>query len=89
MNQFDPAIVITILAFAGIGVTGLTEMVKRFLRASGVTTYLISLVISAAATAFVLIQASAFAIVPFVIYTIIVFLEANGIYKFVAKPAKK
>jgi len=87
MNQIDPALVVTILAFGGIGVTGLTEMIKRFLKAEDFWVYVISLVVSAAATAFILVQASSFAVLPFAIYTIIVFLEANGIYKFVAKPS--
>jgi len=84
--NFDPALVVTILAFGGIGVTGLTEMLKRFLKAEDFWAYVISLVVSAGATAFILVQGSAFAILPFAIYTIIVFLEANGLYKIVAKP---
>jgi hypothetical protein len=83
--MFDPAVVATILAIAGVGVLGITEMIKRFLKAEGVVAYLISLAVSAAATVFVLLQAGTFGLVPFVGYTILVFLEANGIYKAVAK----
>jgi hypothetical protein len=83
--MFDPAVVATILAIAGIGVLGITEMIKRFLKAEGVVAYLISLAVSAAATAFVLLQAGTFGVVPFIGYTILVFIEANGIYKAVAK----
>ena len=86
MNEFDPQVVLAILAFAGIGVTGITEMIKRLFKADGVLAYVISFVISGVATAFVLIQATAFAVLPMVIYTIIVFLQANGIYKFAKKP---
>jgi len=85
MFEFDPGIVVAILAFVGIGVTGLTEMIKRLFKASGVLAYVISLVVSAAATAFTLAQAQAFSWIPFAVYTIVVFLEANGIYKFVKK----
>ena len=84
--NLDPVLVATILAFGGIGVTGLTEMLKRLFKASGFWAYAISLVISAGATAFILVQASALSISPFIFYTIIVFLEANGLYKIVAKP---
>jgi len=86
MNEFDPQVVLTILAFAGIGVTGITEMIKRFLKLDGALAYLVSFLVSGVATAFVLVQASTFAVLPMAIYTIIVFLEANGIYKFVRKP---
>ena len=85
MGELDPGVVIAILAFAGVGVTGLTEMLKRLFKASGIVAYLISFVVSAGATAFVLSQAGTFAWLPFVIYTIVVFLEANGIYKVVKK----
>lgn len=85
MYEFDPAVVLTILAFVGIGVTGLTEMIKRLFKASGAGAYVISFVVSAVATVFTLVQAASFAWLPFVVYTIVVFLEANGIYKFVKK----
>ena len=83
--NIDPGIVAAILAVAGIGVTGLTEMVKRLFKASGILAYVISLIVSAGATAFVLIQAGTFAWIPFVIYTTVVFVEANGIYKVIKK----
>ena len=83
--SFDPEVVVTILAFAGIGVTGLTEMIKRLFKASGIVAYIISLIVSAGATAFVLIQAGSFAWVSFAIYTIVVFVEANGLYKVIKK----
>ena len=85
MYEFDPNVVLAILAFVGIGVTGLTEMIKRLFKASGAAAYVISLAVSAAATAFTLAQAASFAWLPFAVYTIVVFLEANGIYKFVKK----
>ena len=81
----DLGIVSAILAVAGIGVTGLTEMIKRFFKASGIWAYVISLVVSAGATAFILIQAGSFAWIPFAVYTILVFGEANGIYKVIKK----
>lgn len=79
--MIDPVIVAAILGVAGVGVVGLTEMIKRLLGAKRFWAYVVSLVVSAAATAFVLATQSSFGLVPFVLYTIVVFLEANGIYK--------
>ena len=81
----DLSIVTAILAVAGIGVTGLTEMIKRFFGASGFWAYIISFVVSAGATAFVLVQAGSFAWIPFAVYTTLVFGEANGLYKVIKK----
>ncbi len=79
---FDPATVDMILAGAlGITVLGLTEMLKRWLKAQGLGSYLISLAVSAAATAYYLVKAGGFNILAFVGYTLFVFLAANGIYK--------
>ncbi|HDQ03506.1 MAG TPA: hypothetical protein ENN23_02905 [Deltaproteobacteria bacterium] len=83
--MFEPETVILILAAFGIGVTGLTEMAKRLLHAEGVAAYIISAVISAGATAYTLATTGAFTWVAFVVYSFVVFLEANGIYKFVKK----
>ena len=85
MSELDPGVVIAILAFAGVGVTGLTEMIKRLFKVSGIWAYVVSFVVSAGATAFVLSQAGSFAWISFAIYTIVVFLEANGLYKVVKK----
>jgi hypothetical protein len=85
MPQFDPALIVTILAVGGIGVAGLTEMIKRFLKAQGIFAYVISGVVSVGATAFVLFQGEIFSVLNLIIYAVIVFLEANGIYKFTAK----
>ena len=81
----DHSVVLTILAFAGVGVAGATEMLKRMLKWDGFKAYLISFVVSAAATIFTLVQMAAFAWLPVVVYTIVVFMEANGIYKIIKK----
>lgn len=83
--MFDPAVVAAILAFAGIGVTGLTEMIKRFLHWDGTLAYIISAVVSMGATAYTLLQTHTFGWIQFIVYSLLVFLEANGIYKFVKK----
>jgi len=83
----DPTVVALILGVGGIGVLGLTEMIKRLFHAEGVAAYVISFVASAGATAFTLATTSSFSVLALVVYTVVVFLEANGIYKAVAKPS--
>ena len=83
--MFDPEIVVAILAFAGIGVVGLTEMLKRLLKASGFAAYAVSFLVSAAATVFTLISLGQLTLVAVIVYTILVFVEANGIYKAIKK----
>ena len=82
----DPTVVTLILTVGGIGVVGLTEMIKRLFKAQDLWVYVISLVVSAGATAFILATSSAFSWIALAGYTFVVFLEANGIYKAVAKP---
>jgi hypothetical protein len=85
--MFDPTTVQAILAGAlGLTVLGVTEMVKRFLKVSGIGAYLVSLAVSAGATAYYLIQTHTFAVFTFAGYTIFVFLTANGIFKVAHTP---
>lgn len=85
--MIDSSIVVIILAgIGGIGVVGITEMIKKALKATGVAAYFISLVVSAGATAYYLISTSTFAAFPFIGYTVLVFLAANGIYKATSGP---
>ncbi len=90
MPEFSPAFVDAILltGVGGLSVTALTELIKRLLKAEGVLAYVISAIVSAAATTFALVVAGQFTIISFLIYTIAVFLTANGIYKFSAKAAR-
>jgi hypothetical protein len=83
----DPTIVTAIIAtgILGFGVAALTEMLKRLLNATGVGAYICSLVVSAGATAYYLASTNIFTVVAFVVYTILVFLTANGFYKLVVK----
>lgn len=82
----DPAIVATILAAGGIGVTGITEMLKRLLKWEDFKAYLISAVVSVGVTLFVMWQGQvAITLFPVIGYSLLVFLEANGIYKVVKK----
>jgi hypothetical protein len=87
-KEIDTAIADAILAtgIMGFSVTALTEMIKRLLHAAGFLSYAISAVVSAASTAFYLATGTGFEIGAFLIYTVLVFLIANGFYKFVRKP---
>lgn len=80
--MFDPSIVTIIMAGAlGLTVVGVTEMVKKWIKATGVAAYLISFIVSAAGTAYYLISTATFTIPSMIGYSILVFLSANGIYK--------
>lgn len=84
--MFEQGIVEKILlGVGGLTVVGLTEMIKRFFNLEGLWAYVLSAVVSAAATAYFLLSGGGFAWIPFVGYTIFVFLVANGIYKTIAK----
>jgi len=84
--NIDQTVVLAILGVAGVGVTAITEMIKRWLKASGFAAYAISFAVSAAATVFVLVQGAIFSWGALVAYTVVVFLEANGLYKLIKKP---
>jgi hypothetical protein len=85
--MIDPTIVETILGgVLGLTVLGVTQVVKNFLfkppkvvpKLAG---YVISLAISAAATAYYLISSHTWAIPLFAGYTLYVWAVANGIFK--------
>ena len=77
----DPTMVTAIMAILGVGVIGIIQTIKVFLKAEGVGAYLIAFVVSFAATAFTLLQAGVFTIPALIIYGLIVFGEASGLYK--------
>jgi hypothetical protein len=80
--MFDQTIVELILAgVGGITVLGITQIIKNFLKATGVGAILISLVVSAGATAYYLLASGTFAVIPMVGYTLLVFASANGIFR--------
>ena len=85
--NIDPEIVTAIITtgILGFGVAALTEMLKRLIGASGIWAYLCSLIVSGSATAYYLLTTHIFTAVAFIIYTILVFLTANGFYKMVVK----
>ncbi|KKL62961.1 hypothetical protein LCGC14_2179920 [marine sediment metagenome] len=85
--QIDPTIVTAIMALFGIGVIGIVEFVKRIFGTTGkaVVNFIITAVVSAGATAAYLVQADMFSIGMFIIYSILIFGEASGLYHVFAK----
>jgi len=85
--MIDPAVVQAILGgVLGLTVLGVTEIVKKFLFkppkvVPAVAGYLISLLVSAAATAYYLISQHIFGVVLMLGYTLYVWAVANGIFK--------
>lgn len=88
--QFDSAFVQIILltGVGGLSVAALTEMLKRLVKATGILAYIVSAIVAITATALALFTAGIFTIGGLLIYSVAVFLTANGIYKFSAKSAR-
>ena len=94
--DIDEAIVAAIMTIGGIGVIAITQIVKNALvklfkvTQDGVKNtlgYVSSLVVSAGASAFVLLQMKQFGWLSLLGYTIYVWLEANQIFKIFKKPS--
>jgi uncharacterized membrane protein HdeD (DUF308 family) len=80
--MLDPTIVQVILGgVLGLTVLGVTEVIKKFLKVSGIWGYIISLLVSAAATAYYLVSNHLFTVVLMIGYTLYVWATANGIFK--------
>ena len=79
--HIDPAMVMAILMIGGIGVIGIVQTIKTWLKLSGGLALALTLVVSFGATALVLSQAHVFTWLAFVLYGLIVFGEASGLYK--------
>ena len=80
--------IILLTGVGGLSVAALTELAKRLLKASGFGAYVVSAAVSAAAVGLYLSGAHQFKFLTFAIYTVLVFLSANGIYKMSAKAAR-
>jgi len=94
--DIDQAILASIMTVGGLGVIAITQLVKNALvklfnvvkdKVKDVLGYVSSLVVSAGATAFILLQAKKFAWLPLLGYTVYVWLESNQIFKVVKKPS--
>jgi len=77
----DPTVVTAILGILGIGLIGIIQIVKEFLKAEGVGAWLIAFVLSFAATAVVLLQTGLFSVLALIVYGLLVFGEATGLYR--------
>ena len=76
----DQAVVAGIMAIFGIGVIGIIEALKNLLKLSGLGAKILAFVVSFGATAAYLTQAGIFTVLALVIYGLIVFGEATGLY---------
>jgi hypothetical protein len=82
LPSFDFDQVQAIMAGAlGLTVIGVTQMIKQFLKVSGFAGYLISYLVSAAATTYYLVTQHIFTIIGLIGYSLLTFLVANGIFK--------
>jgi hypothetical protein len=89
--EIDNNLIAAILGAWGIGVIGLSELLKQLLKKAGydewplllrhISMYIVTLAVTAAATAFTLIKFGEFEWGEFALYTIIVWGIANGIWK--------
>lgn len=77
----NAAAVIFMTGIGGLSVTALVEVIKRFLKVTGIAVRFISVIVSAGA-ALVFELAKGFNTVEFIVLTGLVALAANGIYLF-------
>jgi hypothetical protein len=96
--EIDDAIVAAIMTIGGLGVIAITQIVKNALVKlfnvvqEGVKNflgYVSSLIVSAGASAFILLQMKKFTWLALLGYMIYVWLEVNQIFKVIHKPAAK
>ena len=81
----DPIILTGIMGFLGVGVIGIIQILKEFLKAEGIGAWAIAVIVSIGATAITLLQAGLLKPLPVIIYSVVVFFEATGIYRVVTK----
>jgi len=79
--KIDPGIVTAIMALFGIGVIGVIQTLKVLLKLSDVGAKILAFIVSFGATAIYLLQTHIFTMLALVIYGLIVFAEASGLYK--------
>jgi len=78
--QIQPEIITAILALFGIGVIGIIQTLKRLLKLDGTGAIVLTFIVSFVATAVYLIQAHTFSLLALLIYGLLVFGEASGLY---------
>jgi hypothetical protein len=95
--EIDQAIVVAIMTIGGLGVIGITQIVKNALiklfnvidaGAKDILGYVSSLIVSTGASAFILLQMKKFTWLALVVYSVYVWLESNQIFKVFKKPSQ-
>ncbi len=72
---------IFLTGIGGLSVTALVALIKRLVNAHGIATIIISVIVSAGATLFILLTAGGGLVLwKLLVYTAIVAVEANGIH---------
>jgi hypothetical protein len=84
---FDETVVAAILGLFGIGLVYIVNGLKSLLKLQGKAAVALTIVVSLAATAGVLLVSHTFGILPFIVYSAAVVGEMTGWYKF-TKPAR-
>ena len=77
----DQTVLTAIMGLFGVGVIGIIQTIKNLLKAEGPLAILIAILVSFGATAAILVQTGAFSILALVVYGLIVFGEASGLYR--------
>ena len=85
----DHQVVVTILAFFGIGVLAIVQFLKNLLKLKGTGAMILAGVVSVVATGSYLLYSSQFTVLALIVYSFIVFGEATGLYQFVSAQVKK
>jgi len=81
----DYGIVTAIMTILGIGLIGIIQVVKEFLHAEGLGGWAIAFILSFVASAVVLLQAGLFTPLALIVYGLIAFGEATGLYRVYTK----
>lgn len=94
--DIEEAIVLAIMSIGGFGVIAITQIVKNALvklfnvidaGIKDIIGYTASLIVSAGASAYILVKLHKFAWMALFGYTLYVWLEANQIFKIIKKPS--
>ena len=83
--QVQPEIIVAILSLFGLGLIGIIQTLKRIFKLEDRGALALTFVVSFASTAFYLAYIQAFSLLSFIIYGLIVFGEASGLYHVIKK----
>jgi len=83
--NYDPAVLAAILGLFGIGLVYVVNLLKNLFKVSDKPAVLLVLIVSAVATAAVLLVSGSFSWLALLVYTAACFGTMTGWYKFTAK----